>query len=127
MTVSQLASRAGVNPQTIRYYEREGLLEEPHRTQSGYRNYDESALRRLQFVAEAKEIGFTLKQIRQLLGLDAGASQSCHCVQEMVTERLDELEARLAAMRRMKRHLQQLLKLCREQPPDSPCPVLKVY
>lgn len=125
MKVSELASEAGVNPQTVRYYEREGLLPEPERTGSGYRNYDVTALHRLRFIVDAKEIGFTLKQIRQLLGLDPDAPQSCGCVQEMVTERLDELEQRLATMRRMRKQLQKLHTLCSEKPANSACPVLE--
>lgn len=127
MTVSELAKSASVTAQTVRFYEREGLLPQPDRDHSGYRNYDEKALRRLHFISEAKEIGFTLKQIRQLMGLNAASSQSCQCVQEMISERLVELESRLAAMRRMRKHLKELLQLCRSQPPDSACPVLKVY
>ena len=124
MTVSELASQVDVNPQTVRYYEREGLLEEPQRTESGYRDYDESAVDRLRFIGDAKEIGFTLKQIRQLLGLDAEAPQSCAHVEAMIGERLEELEARLKSMRRMKTLLKELHTLCQQRPSDSVCPIL---
>ena len=125
MTVSELAAQVGVNPQTVRYYEREGLLEKPQRTESGYRDYDASALDRLRFIGDAKEIGFTLKQIRQLLGLDAEAPQSCGRVEAMIGERLEELEARLKSMRRMKKLLKELQTMCQQRPPESTCPILE--
>lgn len=125
MTVSELAAQVGVNPQTVRYYEREGLLEKPQRTESGYRDYDASALDRLRFIGDAKEVGFTLKQIRQLLGLDAEEPQSCGRVEAMIGERLEELEARLKAMRRTKTLLKELHTLCQQRPSDSVCPILK--
>ena len=126
MKVSELARTAGVNPQTVRYYEREGLLDKPLRNAAGYRDYGASAVERLRFILEAKEIGFTLSEIRQLMGLAPGAPQSCGCVQEIVTNRLSELEQRLKTMRRMKKTLQNLLEHCQKTNARSACPVLEI-
>jgi Hg(II)-responsive transcriptional regulator len=126
MKVSELAKSAGVNPQTVRYYEREGLLEEPARDHSGYREYDESAAHRLRFICEAKKIGFTLREIRELMGLESHEPKSCGCVQTIVETKLKDLEERLKAMRRMKKLLQQLHGRCSESDPDAVCPVLEI-
>ena len=125
MTVSNLAKAAGVNPHTVRYYEREGLLERPLRSAAGYREYDRSALGRLRFICQAKQIGFTLREIRELMGLNSEKPQSCGCVQKVVEEKLSDLEEKMKAMRRMKKLLQCLLDRCTESASDTPCPVLE--
>ena len=127
MKVSDLANTAGVNPQTVRYYEGEGLLDEPRRGTSGYRDYDQRAQRRLRFICEAKEIGFTLREIRELMGLDGESPQSCGSVQGIVSGRLAQLEQKLKTMRRMKKQLERLLKRCEESPAESTCPVLDIF
>ena len=125
MKVSELARAAGINPQTVRYYEREGLLDEPVRTTSGYRDYDRSAVIRLRFICEAKQIGFTLREIRELMGLDSQAPGSCASVQAIVETKLDDIEEKLRAMRRVRKILRQLQERCAERPDEAPCPVLE--
>ncbi len=125
MKVSELANAVGINPQTVRYYERENLLAEPSRSASGYREYDHDALERLRFICHAKEVGFTLREIRELIGLDSAEPKSCGCVQKVVEAKLFDLEAKLRAMRQMKKLLQRLHDRCIESPPSAPCPVLK--
>lgn len=124
MKVSELARAAGVNPQTVRYYERVGLLPKPDRLESGYRDFGPDALRRLRFILEAKEIGFTLAEIQQLLGLDGASPDSCGCVRELVEARLADLEEKLAAIKRVRKTLKRVAQFCDENPPDKPCPVL---
>ena len=125
MKISELAKSVGVNPQTVRYYEREKLLDEPARSASGYREYDEEALGRLRFICQAKEIGFTLREIRELMGLDAGGTRSCGCVQKVVEKKLSDLEQKLKAMRQMKQILRRLHDCCTDSSPSAPCPVLE--
>lgn len=127
MKISEIAKSVGVNPQTVRYYEREGLLDEPSRDSSGYRIYGENAVSRLRFICEAKTIGFTLREIRELMRLDTQEPQSCSCVQGIVGVKLEDLENKLKAMRRMKKLLQQLHKRCSESSPDAICPVLEIF
>ena len=69
LTIGKVAERAGVGVETVRFYEREGLLDEPTRTASGYRQFDEDVIRRLEFISRAKELGFTLNEIKELLSL----------------------------------------------------------
>lgn len=125
MKVSELANAVGINPQTVRYYERENLLAEPSRSTSGYREYDHDALERLRFICHAKEVGFTLREIRELIGLNSDEPKSCGCVQKVVEVKLLDLEAKLKAMRQMNKLLQRLRDRCAESPPSALCPVLK--
>lgn len=125
MRISELANTVSVNIQTVRFYEREGLLNKPARTSSGYRDYDQNALNRLQFICHAKEIGFTLREIRELMGLDVEGPQSCGCVQKVVEKKLCDLEQKLKAMRHMKKILQRLHECCTESSASAPCPVLE--
>src|SRR6266852_9057309 len=80
LTIGQVVSRAGVGIATVRFYEREGLLKKPGRTPSGYRQYDEDVIAQLQFILHAKELGFTLKEIRELLSLRVAPDTSCEDV-----------------------------------------------
>ncbi|MCH8048022.1 MAG: MerR family transcriptional regulator, partial [Planctomycetes bacterium] len=77
LTIGQLARRAEVGVETVRFYEREGLLEEPARRPSGYRQYDEGVVDRLRFIRRAKQLGFTLKEIRELLSLRLDPATTC--------------------------------------------------
>ena len=126
MKISELAKSVGVNPQTVRYYEREGLLDEPSRDSSGYRTYGDNAVSRLRFICEAKTIGFTLREIRELTKLDTQKPQTCSCVQGIVEVKLKDLEKKLKTMRRMKKLLQKLHKRCSESTPDAICPILDI-
>lgn len=126
MTVSELAKSVGVNPQTVRYYERIKLLDKPARLASGYRDYNQSAQRRLQFILAAKEIGFTLAEIVDLLGLDTDSPASCDRVQRIAVARLAELDKKLATIRRIKKTLKRVTAFCAENQTDAPCPVLEI-
>lgn len=125
MTIGELAKAAGVNPQTIRYYEREGLLPKPHRWRdSNYRDFDDDALMRLHFIRSAKELGFTLREIKELLDLRILPGESCDEVGMLLGKKLAELEDRLADMRRLRRVLIRLQAACRGRKTDQTCPAL---
>ena len=126
MTVSELAKAANVNPQTIRYYERIGLLAAPKRRASGYRDYKPEALKRLRFILEAKQIGFTLSELSDLLGLDSAKPASCQLVRDMVETRLVELDEKVKAIRQVQKSLRRIAGFCAENGPNVPCPVLEV-
>ncbi|MBN8710219.1 MAG: hypothetical protein BGO12_19905 [Verrucomicrobia bacterium 61-8] len=114
MTIGQLAKRAGINPQTIRYYEREGILPEPRRrAESDYRDYGEDSLRVLAFIKEAQEAGFKLAQIQKLLKADL-RPEGCKDVQCLIEERLQEVKSRLRELRAFERSLRVLLCRCRK-------------
>ena len=94
MTIGAVARRVGVAIDTIRYYEREGLLPEPLRRASGYRSYDEGAVRQLRFIRRAKDLGFTLEEIRDLLALSADRQRGVKAVKKRAEERLAAIDER---------------------------------
>jgi MerR family mercuric resistance operon transcriptional regulator len=125
MTIGELARKAGVNVQTIRYYEREGLMSDAHRwPDSGYRDFDDEALLRLQFIRSAKELGFTLREIKELLDMRILSGESCAEVQQMIGAKLADLDRRMTEMRRLRRTLVKLEKACKQRTTGTTCPAL---
>lgn len=120
-----MASRAGVNPQTLRYYERIGLLPDPPRTPAGYRDYQDDAVRVLRFVRRAKELGFQLDEISELLGLAQHPVGSCSPVQSLAKRRASDLDRRVSDLVRMRESLQTLAGACTpEHDEGEVCPLL---
>ena len=122
-TVGQLARRAGVNIETIRYYERRGLLREPPRTASGYRQYAETDLWSLQFIARAKQLGFTLAEIGTLLG--SGGNRSAQRVLVMTRVKIEELDRRQSELADTRDRLERLADICGD-PDSDDCRALRV-
>lgn len=125
MTIGELAKKAEVNVQTIRYYERTELLSAPHRwPDSGYRDFDEEAYHRLRFIASAKELGFTLREIKELLNMRILPGESCEEVRQMIDAKLVDLDRRMTEMRRLRRVLVKLEAECAQRSSDATCPAL---
>ncbi len=110
MTIGELAAAARVNIETIRYYEREGILPEPPRTASGYRQYDATDQWRLAFIRRGKGLGFTLKEIAELLG--AGEDRSVAEVLRVASGRLAQVEHDITDLERSRDQLQRLIETC---------------
>lgn len=125
LTIGQLAGRAGVGVETVRFYEREGLLDEPPRRESGYRQYEEVVVDRLRFILRAKELGFTLKEIKELLSLRLDPSTTCADVKRRAEAKITDIEEKIRTLRRMKRALVKLTRACSGQGPTSECPILE--
>jgi Hg(II)-responsive transcriptional regulator len=125
MRSSQVADQAGVNVQTLRYYERRGLLPEPERSGSGYRSYDTQAVRTVRFVKRAQTLGFTLEEIESLLELAAGGPESCDAAKELAGEKIAQLERKIADLTAMRDSLRQLVATCRRSPSRRLCPLLE--
>jgi MerR family mercuric resistance operon transcriptional regulator len=125
LTIGQLAKRAEVNIQTVRYYERRGLMPEPPRRESGYRQYPHDAVVRIQFIKHAKELGFSLKEISELLSLRVDPYTSCGDVKRRAEAKIAEIEDKIRALRRMKKALSRLAATCRGDGPTSECPILE--
>lgn len=125
MTIGQAAEIIGVNPQTIRFYEREGLLPRVPRSAAGYRQFDADLIRRIQFIRHAQEVGFSLDEISDLLSLRADPDGSCSDVQDYAEEKIAELEERMHKLESMKRILENLVALCASGLPTSACPILE--
>ncbi len=125
MTIGELAKKAGVNVQTIRYYEREGLLPDAHRwPDSGYRDFDDEALLCLKFIRSAKELGFTLREVKELLDMRTLSGESCAEVRQMIGTKLADLDRRMTEMRRLRRTLVKLEKACGLRIAHATCPAL---
>jgi MerR family mercuric resistance operon transcriptional regulator len=121
---SQIAARAGVNVQTLRYYERRGLLAEPDRTGSGYRSYSDHAVRTVRFIKCAQQLGFSLDEIETLLELAAGGPADCDTAKALAAERLAQLERKLASLKSMRDALRHLLATCDRSPAERVCLLL---
>lgn len=114
MTVSQVAGRAGVSPDSVRYYERAGLLPKPERTAVGYRVYDEDTAERLRFIKGAQRIGLRLRQIRELLEVRDRGLCPCGHTESVLSQRIHEIDTDMAALKEIRRELVRL----RDQLPD---------
>jgi MerR family mercuric resistance operon transcriptional regulator len=109
LTIGQAARAAGVGIETIRYYERLGLISKPARPQGGYRHYPAEALARLRFIKRAQDLGFTLKEIRNLLQL---GDRRCSDTRTLAAEKLATIEQRMQQLQAMQRALQELITGC---------------
>ena len=124
MRTSDVAKRAGVNVQTLRYYERRGLLEEPPRSPSGYRSYPAGAIEVVRFVKRAQQLGFTLNEIEELLHLADGGPDNCDAARRVAEERLADLEAKIADLLRIRDSLDSLVTTCSRPRQERECPLL---
>jgi MerR family copper efflux transcriptional regulator len=125
LTTGQLARQAGVGVETVRFYEREGLLEAPARRESGYRQFSEDEVLRLRFIRRAKDLGFSLKEIKELLSLRRDEGTTCAYVKERVEAKITDIEAKIASLRQMKAALAKVSKQCTGRGPTSECPILE--
>jgi len=125
MRTSEVAGRAGVNPQTLRYYERRGLLPEPPRSTSGYRSYPDETVRVIRFVKRAQELGFSLDEVEELLHLARGGPSSCDTARGLARARLADLSAKIADLERMRDSLLQLVDTCARPRQERDCPLLE--
>ena len=117
MLIGELARRTRTTAKTLRFYEDEGLLPEPDRRNSGYRDYPAGAVDRVAFIRDAQKAGFTLRQIGQILDIRDGGEPPCEHVGQLIDQRLDEVERRMAELRQTRAHLQQLARRTRELDP----------
>ena len=124
MKSAQVAAQAGVNVQTLRYYERRGLLPEPERTESGYRAWSPDAVRVVRFVKRAQRLGFSLAEIESLLGLAAGGPESCDAARQLAVVKIAELDERLASLSAMRNSLLELVESCARPRARRDCPLL---
>lgn len=124
MKIGELAKRCEVNIDTIRYYERQGLLPEPDRLASGYRRYRASDLERLRFVRRAKALGFTLDEIRELLALSDHRDDDMGELKAAAEAKLGDIEARLAELTRIRDGLRTLVDACPGHGALVACPIL---
>ncbi len=125
LTIGKVAHSAGLAIDTVRYYEREGLLEKPARTASGYRHYRPDAVTRLRFIRQAKDLGFSLAEIKDLLALRVTPGKSCGDVRARAVSKVDDIDRRIASLKRMRQALTKLAAACSGRGPTSDCPILE--
>jgi MerR family transcriptional regulator, copper efflux regulator len=125
LKVGEVAKQGGVNLQTIHYYERRGLLPRPPRTGSNYRAYPEEAVRRVQFIKRAQELGFTLKEIKELLSLRATPRARCETVRKRAETKVEDIDAKIRTLRGMRKALTKLIAECSGKGPVTQCPILE--
>ena len=124
LTTSGVAKKGGVNLETIRYYERRGLLPKPPRTPSGYRLFAPGDVRRLRFIKHAQALGFSLKEVKELLALRVTPGVSCADVRVRAEGKIRDIEAKLRALAAMKKALGRLTAACAGRGSVSQCPIL---
>lgn len=114
-----------MNTETLRYYERRGLLAEPPRTSGGYREYPPAAVGLLRFIKRAQELGFTLDEVDELLQLDAGGPDSCDAARALAERRIEDLAGRIRDLQRMRDSLTDLVATCHQPRADRHCALLE--
>lgn len=125
LSIGAVARRSGVAIDTIRFYEREGLLPEPQRRASGYRTYDTGAVKRLRFIRRAKNLGFSLDEIRELLELSQDREHGVEAVKRRAAARLADLNHRIRELNRIRRGLRDLVEACPGHGRPEDCPILR--
>jgi MerR family mercuric resistance operon transcriptional regulator len=126
LTIGQLAKKAQVNVETVRYYERRGLIPRPPRRESGYRQYSQDAIARIQFIKRAKELGFSLNEISELLSLRVALDTTCGDVKRQAEIKIADIEEKIRTLQRIKKALTKLVALCSGHGPTSECPIMEV-
>ena len=125
LTIGKLAQLGGVNLETVRYYEREGLLLKPPRTTAGYRVFPRDAARRLRFIKRAQELGFSLTEIRELLSLRMKPGTRHADVRSRAQAKIVDIEQKIRTLQRMKSSLRTLTERCEACAPSAACPILE--
>jgi len=124
LTVSQVARQAGVNLETVRYYERRALLPTPRRTGSGYRQYSLDTVRRIGFIKRAQALGFTLDEIAELLAMQVSRGSPCEAVEHEAMAVIARIDQKVEELTRMRTTLEILTRACRAREETSECPLL---
>ena len=126
MKIGELAQRAGCDVQTVRFYEREGLLPAPDRESSGYRHYNEDHAAQLRFIRHCRSLNIPLPEVRQLLGFAARPTESCGEVDRLLDRHIALVRERLGALRMLEKQLVSLRQTC-DGEPSQPCAILRAF
>ncbi len=123
--IHKVANQADVNVQTIRFYERKGLVLPASRNSSGYRQYTEDALRRIRFIKHAQEIGFSLREVANLLSLQVVPDSTCGDVKAQAEAKIRDVDDKIRKLQERKAALGRLVEKCDEEAPVSECPIIE--
>jgi MerR family mercuric resistance operon transcriptional regulator len=125
LTIGHLAKESGVNLETVRYYERRGLLSKPPRSASGYRLFPNEAAQRLKFIQRAKELGFSLKEIGELLSLRVSPTTTSAGIRAKAKSKIADIRSKIRTLESMERTLRKLTNSCPGCGPLAECPILE--
>ncbi len=125
LTIGEVAERADVHIETLRYYERKHLIQRPPRTASNYRAYPAETVRRVRFIKRVQELGFSLAEIKELLSLRASPKSRCSDVRARAEAKIADVDEKMRALRRMKKALGKLVSECTREGPVTDCPILE--
>jgi MerR family transcriptional regulator, mercuric resistance operon regulatory protein len=120
-TISKVAKDLSINVETVRFYERKGLIEQPPKPEIGYRDYPEDTVNRIRFIKRSQELGFTLDEIANLLSLN---DSPCGQVQALAEQKLSAVKEKMAGLRRLEKALKGLLTQCHSNDDESHCPII---
>ncbi|MDQ0163447.1 MULTISPECIES: Hg(II)-responsive transcriptional regulator [Bacillales] len=124
--ISEVAEKCNINKETIRYYERKGLIPKPTRTDTGYRMYTEETVRRIKFIKRMQELGFTLAEIYKLLGIVDKDSDRCTDMYHFVVQKIEEVQSKIQDLIRIEKMLHQLKECCPNKENLYNCPIIEV-
>ena len=127
MKIGQVAKQADVGIETIRFYERKGLLAQPPRLHDAYREYPKEAVAKIRFIKRAKDLGFSLSEIAELLALETNPHATCADVKHRAVEKISAIQQRVDDLQRMKRVLSRLVASCSENDPVNTCPIIECF
>jgi MerR family mercuric resistance operon transcriptional regulator len=125
LTIGKVARGAGVNVETVRYYERRGLIDRPSERRGAYRVYPPETVHRIRSIKRAQGLGFSLEEIKDLLAMSANANARCGDVRSQAERKVDEIEEKIRSLRAVRRSLSQLAEACQANKPITECPILK--
>ena len=124
LTIGNVARLTGIGVETIRFYEREGLINKPPRRKSGYRDYPVETVSRIRFIKRAKELGFALKEIKEILSLRIDPETTCNDIQKRAVTKIKDIDERIQSLLSIKNALMNLSENCKVNEPISECPIL---
>ena len=125
LTIGQLAQKARVKVETVRYYEKRGLIPEPPRRESGYRQYPQDIAIRIRFIKRAQELGFSLKEVTDLLSLQMSPDTTCEDIKKRAEAKVADIEEKVRDLQRMRQALTDLIAECSGTGPTGECPILE--
>lgn len=125
LTIGQIARKCEVGVETIRFYEREGLIAQPSRPESGFRKYQPDAVRRVRFIQRSKALGFSLREIKELLSLRVDSATTCDAVKGRAEAKIADIEQKIRHLKEMKRALTKMTVACQGKGPTGECPILE--
>lgn len=125
MKIGKAAKQVGISVEAVRFYEKQGLIDKPPRNSSGYRNYPDEVIDHLYFITKAKELGFSLKEIKELLLLRYEPGTTCDDIKQQAETKIEDIEKRIEALIKIKGALSELVSACTGKGPASSCPIIE--